>query len=393
VYVHESKLIGKSEGVVVRSKFIPYGLVVYDSGDKQIYNIKSCNLGDLSWVYEKDICKNGCEKNKESDRLGFDQWVTYLSGWVYAPEDVKVVDYQGRKVYCHIDGLYELFEFETEEGKCYKYPKSYITHVDCCPGLETSNSICGDDFSWHPIVVGECDDDNDCSSGYRCVDNECIREKECDSDFGCYGSGKELCQDLKLTKYGCVSGECIKVKDKDVDCCPPYDGCDSGYVCDPNEGYKCVKQEGPDIVCGDGICTKPYEDMNICPEDCDDAPCVKEGDNVVEGEWCCEGSMKFFGYCRNSILLIASVIGSIILFMKISKDAITKKDWYEVVTNVMITLLAFAGMFVIVMKWKSILVGAGILGVLGGVALYFAGGVILAIAVAAMKIYEVVRGK
>jgi len=271
------------------NRFIPYGLNVYDAGMKVRYNTQSCDLGDLNWEDRYNVCADSdygttsegirvCEQIKESDRLNFDDWVNYLSAWVYAPMDInnKVVTWQGQQAYCQINRVYSIGEFRTENN-CYKYPQTYLSAVDCCPGMQTANSICGDDFQWHPIQIGECQTTQDCinkyGSGYVCQNNECVREIECISDFECPYAGQDFCNaeggSYFVTRYGCVSGQCGAKDHYQVSCCPPYEGCQEGYICNPNKGYICEKQVGQDIVCGDGICSAPYENEFNCPQDCE----------------------------------------------------------------------------------------------------------------------------
>mgnify|MGYP000545349267 CR=1 FL=1 len=256
----------------LHEEFIPYGLNVYDSGGKFRYSTKNCNLKDfIDW---SKVCKEGeCGKAMYSTQLQFDDWVNYLSSWVYAPLDKnnKIVNYEGKEAYCQVNSIYELEKFVTQDGTCYVYPAKKIASVDCCPGMEMANAVCGDDFKWHPIIVGECNVDSDCPSGYKCINHECVKPKECFSDLECPGQGNFIPDystiESDIVRWACVQGECKVVERKQVECTPPNIGCQAGYICDIAT-YKCVKQEGPMGYCGDGYCDAKLENHDNCPQDC-----------------------------------------------------------------------------------------------------------------------------
>ena len=239
------------------SNYIPYGLVVYDSGMKKIYNTKNCRLTSLSSETKRSICKKGdgtaCEKSASQTTLNYDDFVNYLSDWTPVPMDVskKVVDYQGQKAYCQIDKLYSIGSFETASG-CYYYPKEAIASVACCPGMVSANGVCGDDFSWHK------------SSEVKV---------QCKSDLECMGQGQYIPDYSKtgqyVSKWSCINGQCRIINSKKVKCLPPDIGCPSGQLCNVNKGYVCEYQKGNiPVKCGDGICSSPYESKYSCPADC-----------------------------------------------------------------------------------------------------------------------------
>lgn len=305
---------------------IRYGLNVYDSGGKWRYNIESCDLGDLSWVEKSRVCirtdGKACKEIKKTDRLPFDTWVNYLSDWTPVPLDIsrKIVIWQGSQAYCQVNQIYNLGEFETEAG-CYKYPNSIIASVDCCPGMETANSRCSDNFKWEPIETWECQTNADCDEGYKCQNNKCILIIECVSSLECPGIGQDICTQVGneyiVTKYGCINNKCIVGADVKVDCCPPFSGCDEGYVCDPSKGYKCIKQTGPDIVCGDGVCSKPFENVVNCPEDCEVEPFEIPWNYVLPIIIIVIGTLLTYVLTKNWIwtaigFLVSSVIGLIL---------------------------------------------------------------------------------
>lgn len=239
------------------TKFIPYGLNVYDSGGKYRYNTQSCSLDGFSdsgkIVTECGDNIEDCDRTTSSSFLAFDDWVNYLTGWTYVAEgiDSQIVDYQGQQAYCQVDTLYHIETINTKGGQCYKVPTIVLTQdIDCCPGMQGPNSECGDDFKWHDLGP----------SG------------DCFSDLECYGQGRYVpdygTDAIDIVKYGCISNFCEVVDRKVVQCTPPNIGCPAGYVCNPNKGYICEKQAGPGIECGDGVCSPPYEDVYTCPTDC-----------------------------------------------------------------------------------------------------------------------------
>ena len=239
------------------SNYIPYGLVVYDSGMKKLYNTKNCDLKSLSSATERSLCTksdgSACEKTVSTNTLNYDDFVNYLSDWTPVPLDVsrKVVDYNGKKVYCQVDTLYDLGYFETQSG-CHYYPKDVIGTVDCCPGMQSANGICGDDFKWHKQEDVQI---------------------ECKSDLECMGQGQYVPDYSKdgtyISKWKCVNNKCKIVSTKEVKCIPPDIGCPAGQVCNPNKGYVCEYQQGNiPIKCGDGVCSQPYESQYSCPQDC-----------------------------------------------------------------------------------------------------------------------------
>lgn len=262
--------------IYVYEDSIRYGLNVYDSGGKFRYNTNSCGLDSLSWQEKNDICTSGdfCQSVKKSDILAFDDWVNYLSDWTPVSVDVsrKIVTYNGKTSYCLVNQIYSINQFQTESS-CYSYPDKVVANVDCCPDMETANSICGDDFKWHPIVVGECDASRPCPSGYDCIDNQCVRQRECMSSFECTGQGwftpDYAASTPTVFKWACQDGQCVVIERKAVECVPPNVGCPANMVCDPNT-FKCIEQR-PDIIleCGDGKCQSPYETYENCPADCE----------------------------------------------------------------------------------------------------------------------------
>ncbi len=240
------------------SNYIPYGLVVYDSGMKKIYNTKNCDIRTLSGTTQRQLCtksdSNACKKTIGSQStLGYDQTVNYLGDWIPVSfdESKKIVDYNGQKAFCQINTIYSLGEFETKGG-CYYYPKEVIDTVQCCPGMQSAGLTCGNDFKWHPqesIVI------------------------QCKSDIECTGQGTFVPDYSKegnyVSKWKCINNKCVKVQSNKVDCLPPDLGCPSGQVCNPNKGYICEYQKGNiPIKCGDGICSQPYESQYSCPQDC-----------------------------------------------------------------------------------------------------------------------------
>ncbi len=279
----------------LREYSLPYGLNVYDSGGKYRYNAKSCSVRDIGDY--KNVCTStgsNCTEtifNTANGKdisntyvLGFDDWVNYLSSWVYAPVDVnnKIVTYKGETGYCQPAGggkvaIYSIGKFDTIGG-CYAYPEKISGYEDCCPGMESANAICENDFRWHTKIVGECDLNRPCPSGYNCQENKCVRIVECSSVMQCTGQGAWVTdyseEQPTRVKYGCVDGNCNVVDIERVDCVPPKQGCSSGMLCDPYT-FKCV-QPTPNVVCGDGVCSTGAEDSTTCPKDCPPVNCEEQ---------------------------------------------------------------------------------------------------------------------
>jgi len=296
--------LGRAKGDI-KETYTPYGLNVYEDGGKWRYNTQSCYIGDVHWEDRNKVCLSGdcpytLEKTgqgynvRETQTLGFNDWVNYLSGWTSAPIDpnigYKIVNYNGQDAYCQVNAVYSLKRFETLDGSCWYYPANLIAYVDCCPGMTSANSVCGDDFKWHPLAVGECSSDQDCiskyGSDYYCQDGQCVRKQECFSALQCYGMGDWYVDYSKseptICRQDCIDGQCRIVECKQTECVPPNIGCPANMVCDPVT-YKCVLQQGPQIVCGDGVCSQPYETWENCPQDCKQPPGML--DSLIKFLW------------------------------------------------------------------------------------------------------------
>ena len=259
--------------------YTPYGLNIYEDGGKFLYNTQSCDITDLSLANRMNICKTVgptgyCQQpNYYGTTLPFNTWVNYVSKWVAGISELSLQTYNGQKVYCQGDGnIYSLGTIELTSG-CYDFPLEVIAQVDCCPNQMTSNAYCGSDFTWHPITISECSAEITCPQGYSCINNKCITQNQpCISDLDCYGNGLSTCDYTNpnydtLVKFKCINNFCQLVNEQSVDCCPPNYGCKSGYFCDPITNT-CKVQVGPDLICGDKVCTPPYEDYLSCPSDC-----------------------------------------------------------------------------------------------------------------------------
>ena len=257
--------------------FIPYGLNKYDSnGLKTQLSATSCDIDKEDDVITHCGGDDDCQKAfSGTTRLDWNAWVNYVDGYDELLDiDERLVTYLGSPAYCtSVSGgaeLYSFTEVTTQGGTCYILPDNKIKSVDCCPGSETANAICEDDFQWHAKIITP-DPLEPCPDGYTRVGDDCVRDAECLVSFDCTGYGQYV-RDYSepiptVVKYGCVSGECVLQDKKAVECTPPNYGCASGYVCDPAT-FKCELQEGLEIICGDGICMKPYEDSFYCPQDC-----------------------------------------------------------------------------------------------------------------------------
>ena len=320
--------------------FVPYGLNVYDSGGKYRYNAKSC---DLNGVADKDkVIKNcaglpGCERERDvavDTQLNFDDWVNYLSDYTMVPldESRKVVEYNGQKVFCQATtggaNLYELKKLETNEDVCYVVPADNpiatpADGIECCPGSACSaNGVCNEDFICVANVLPpeepeeSCTSDEDCmvkyGTDYICntATGDCVFRVDCRSAMDC-GQGTATWEpdystpDTDVIRWACENYRCVIVQRRQVQCTPPNIGCADGYVCNPTT-FTCEKQSGPGVKCGDGVCSKPYEDYFNCPEDCDPEP------SPEKSAW--DRFMSFLGIFAAG-LIISGIILAVLIFI------------------------------------------------------------------------------
>jgi hypothetical protein len=259
--------------------YTPYGLNIYEDGAKFLYNVQSCDIADLNLQTRQNICKvvgptGYCEQpNYYGTTLPFNTWINYVSKWVAGIPELSLHTYNGQQVYCQGDGnIYSLGEIQLESG-CYNFPLEVIAQVDCCPSQQTANAYCGSDFIWHPIITEECNNEQTCPQGYVCTNGRCVTQNQpCISDLECYGNGIPICDYTNpyydtMVQFKCINNFCQLVNEQSVTCCPPNYGCESGYFCD-TQTYTCKVQVGPDLICGDKVCTAPFEDYLSCPSDC-----------------------------------------------------------------------------------------------------------------------------
>lgn len=194
-------------------------------------------------------------------------------------------------------------------GTCYAIPGDVVRTVDCCPGKNN----CAYGFY--------CD-----AQTFTCVPQSMPGTIPCNSVWDCPNQGKETCQ-ATMNGFELISGwkcdyskpqtiggkqwagTCVEISKRDVECCPPSQGCGPDEYCSVTYGYKCVsvspapsscpyeccdermvktfnfkykpcptgyycyagncvtKPPVPPATCGNGIC-EPNESPEICPEDC-----------------------------------------------------------------------------------------------------------------------------
>lgn len=254
--------------------FIPYALNQYSSNGLLAQQATtSCDLTDSSKVVTNCGGDSQCQKAfSGSTRLDWDSWVNYVDGYDTLLElDKRLVTYNGQQAYCTpVAGGAQIYSFTkvtTAGGSCYSLPSSQIATKDCCPGAETANSLCGNDFTWHAKITYT----QNCGEGYTKVGDQCVLKAQCYTSFDCTGQGNYV-RDYSVNtptvvKYGCVAGQCVLQDKKAVQCTTPDYGCQSGDVCNPSS-FTCEAQKGVELKCGDGVCTKPYEDNYNCPADC-----------------------------------------------------------------------------------------------------------------------------
>lgn len=282
----------------VKTYYIPYGLRVEDSNGKDItISTVSCNLKDVT-QYGSTIIDCGLDADCKlsvdaaTNALNFDTKVNWVDKYEPVLIDLnhRYVTWNGREGYCEMgyDGQATIKSFTdvtTMSGTCYSLPDEIIADsgdgIECCPGMTGPNAVCTSDFTWQVEVIVPIDDpskiidDQYCKdtygSDYSLQDGQCVLDRGCWVASDCTGGG-EYVRDFSATlptviKYGCVSGQCEVLDRKTVGCTLPDYGCTAGEVCDP-QTFTCVSQVGPDIICGDGICTAPYETEYNCAADC-----------------------------------------------------------------------------------------------------------------------------
>jgi len=325
----------------VKETYLPYGLVVKEGG-KWRYKTDSCDIGEV--LNKELVCLEGdCDQPLKTRIIAFDSWVNYLAGWTQVPPDFakRVVTYNGRPYYCQpsVGGgeLYELESAKLSDGKTYCWPGKWSgIHVECCPGMITFDKYCGEDLRWHPI--------------------EEFEGRECDSDLDCGDNGIIERKDVYpyvVERYACINGKCVKVEEKEVECLPPNLGCPEGYLCAPEKGYKCIKQVGPAIKCGDGICTRPYENEFNCPQDCLKEPEVGKIDMSLLA------------------IVIMVVLGGLVAYAR-TRDVV-----WGIVGAIAGFIAGYIIYWILSLPWWVKLLGGIGLAAGGGLILYFFGGTIL----------------
>jgi len=218
----------------------------------------------------------------------------------------------GENQVCMVEGVRSAIrELTTVEagGVCYAIPGDVIRTVDCCPGKNN----CGQGFF--------CDPEQ-----FKCVPQSIPGTIPCNSVWDCPNQGKETCR-ATMEGFELVSawkcdyskpqtiggktwaGTCVEVSKKEVECCPPDEGCSPGEYCSVTYGYTCravspapsacpyeccdermvktfnfkykpcppgyicyagncvTKPPVPPATCGNNKC-EPYETPETCPQDC-----------------------------------------------------------------------------------------------------------------------------
>jgi hypothetical protein len=267
--------------------FEPYKLYRHDGGGRfEVWHetgFYSCDLQYLSQEVKSQLCYEGFAESIDGPKIHcediastlvpFGTWKNYVAHWSDGPYDLNVNEYAygGQTVFCSAGVLYSIGEI-TLSDMCYNYPETYIATVSCCPGDMSENAYCGDTFEWIPINVGDCVTDADCPIGYSCIDADCIyQEMTCISDLECMGGGKFSCNyddvPLTATRWGCLNGVCQQAETIPVECCPPAVNCPTGQLCNA-ETFQCEGGTGGKMECGDGVCSRPFENEISCPTDC-----------------------------------------------------------------------------------------------------------------------------
>ena len=216
----------------LRSGFQPYHLVDTGTGAAMTKIKDDCWFtSEIDSFNLPKLCEgSACLVSGYPGRIGYNEWVNYVSLWVLSPIEGNVIDYNGKDVMCtpfgSSFGLYELSEFENIMGEKRKFldmSNPPIKIVDCCPKA----FYCTDDFQLiedpADIVDKECGIFNPCLSGW--ISHPTV-----------YG---------KVVMYDCVNNKCVITQTKDNGCL----NCDG--ICDKD--YNCVSAEPPLPVVDDPV--------------------------------------------------------------------------------------------------------------------------------------------
>ncbi|PKM92325.1 MAG: hypothetical protein CVU81_01105, partial [Euryarchaeota archaeon HGW-Euryarchaeota-1] len=168
---------------------VPYGLLAKSSeGVSKWMSPTTCSLYDaLETKNTLSFCLTGdCMSLKKTGgnneditstyRLSFGDWVNYIDSYYYKPLDPGLIgsgiieNYKGQGLAkCEIGigtsvNIRSISKIKTTKG-CYLTPDKIINPIgseDCCPGQETANARCNDNFKWVTTTYGQCSTDKDC---------------------------------------------------------------------------------------------------------------------------------------------------------------------------------------------------------------------------------------
>ena len=150
--------------------------------------------------------------------------------------------------------------------------------------------------------------DKSCSSGYSCINQECIKQKQI-CPFDCCISELDYFDKSCSSGYSCINHECIKQKAIcPFDCCVSESdymdkSCSIGYRC---VNHKCIECESdndcdPGEYCSLGECKNKKEVGKSCSEDyecisesCVDGKCIacESNNDCDSGEYCSDNQCE-----------------------------------------------------------------------------------------------------
>jgi len=259
----------------------------------------------------KIFVENGCELSSElkgkvlsgvpnTVPKGYSYCINYITDFVQTA--TKTYQYEGDEVVCQARAVYGIDETSLKDGSSVKIQGDKISNVDCCP----SESNCGSDFKFNPIVV-----------------RECTYSTECDNGGDLYPISQTT-----AGYFTCNDGTCVK-NTKSVECtsdavCQTRHG--EGFACDlSNDNWGVCIEAPTGIKCGDGICDIG-ESLSSCSADCE-IEC-SEGEKLVSTTKkvdCTIGFPFYWGCseevskeCKSSEIpswLLGVIIASIILLL------------------------------------------------------------------------------
>lgn len=221
--------------------------------------------------------------------------------------------------------------------------------VQCCPGSDIcgSNSVC-DPKTFTCSQTAQCTNDYDCGTMITC---------------------DRAAKTLKQPK--CILGQCQQTTLQSVGCCYDTD-CASGYYCSSDR--QCVQKIDTKTDCPFSCCKNEanYFDKNCAG----DTP-------VCCGDHTCSASA---GSCGTPPIppslpwdIIFGALAASVAFFVVGGKSIKQRDEVGIALAAVIATIAFIVTWWVVNNWQMIALSLGIAALLGGIGLYFFGGVLITI--------------